>query len=122
MKQIVRSAALFLILAAALAAPGLPAEADESDQTDPGQQAFEAAKCNLCHSVEIAGIEAKTKSEKMKGPDLSADCEELDVDWTFQYIKREVLKDDKKHKKEFKGTDEELQTIVDWLAGLKAPE
>jgi hypothetical protein len=31
-----------------------------------------------------------------------------------------VKKDDKNHQREFKGTDEELNAIVDWLMTLKA--
>ena len=36
----------------------------------PGKAAFVANKCNLCHAVSSAAVEATTKSEKMKGPDL----------------------------------------------------
>ena len=35
-------------------------------------------------------------------------------------MKREIDKDGKEHKKEFKGSDEELQALVDWLLEQKA--
>ncbi len=105
---------VLFLMAAILAFPTAAAASEAA----AGQEAFVALKCNLCHSVEAVDIAAKTKSDKMKGPDLSSSSE-LDVEWAFQYIKRDVLKDDKQHKKEFKGTDEELTAILDWLATLE---
>jgi cytochrome c2 len=83
-----------------------------------GQEVFEAQKCDLCHSVSTAGIEAKTKSEAMRGPDL-VDLD-VDADWIASYITKKVDKDGKAHKKEFKGTDEELKTLIDWLLEQKS--
>ena len=57
-------AAFFLALSSVCIAPALLAEGSD------GKGVFEAQKCNLCHAVSSAGIEAKTKSEKLKGPDL----------------------------------------------------
>ncbi len=83
-----------------------------------GQQLFLDMKCNMCHAVPTVGIEAKTTSEKMKGPDL-VDLE-AEKDWVVKYLKREAQKDGADHKKEFKGSDEELQALVDWLLEQKA--
>ena len=85
-----------------------------------GKAAFLAAKCEMCHAVPAAGIEAKAKIEKMKGPDLSADSVAGDADQLAAFLRREVDVDGTKHKKAFKGTDEELATIVAWLSTLKA--
>jgi mono/diheme cytochrome c family protein len=84
----------------------------------PGQVAFLAQKCDMCHSVSTAGIEAKTKSEAMRGPDLV----DLDVeaDWLTKFLKKEVEKDGKTHKKSFTGSDEELKALVDWLLEQKS--
>ena len=85
-----------------------------------GQAVFEDQKCNLCHGVSTVGIEAKTKSEKLKGPDLVNLSESYEADWVVQYVKKEVDKDGKSHTKPFKGNDEELQVLVDWLLEQKA--
>ena len=103
-----------LLAAMVLAAP-LAAQED-------GKAVFEAQKCQLCHGVSSAGIEATTKSEKLKGPDLTGVGENFDAEWMTKYIKKEVDKEGKKHTKPFKGTDEELQVIIDWLLEQKASE
>lgn len=99
------------VLVAALAAS--PAAAED------GKATFEAQSCNLCHDVSSAGITAKTKSEKLKGPDLTGVGDRFDAEWIAKYVKKEVDKDGKAHTKPFKGTDEELQAIVDWLLEQK---
>ncbi len=98
----------------------VPAGAPAEEQAD-GRQVFLDAKCNLCHAVPAVDIPAKTKSEKLKGPDLGGP---LPDGFTFAdlaaYLRKETDRDGVEHKKEFKGTDEELQTIVDWLGSLEA--
>ena len=85
---------------------------------DAGQTAFVAQKCSMCHSVPQAGLTATVKSEKMKGPDLPAAAR--DADWLAGFLKREVQLDGKDHKKEYKGSPEELTAIATWMVGLKA--
>ncbi len=92
----------------------LPAGAEEAD----GKAVFEAQKCNMCHSVSSAGIEAK--SEKMFKGDLVNLADKYDAKWLVQYLKKEVQLDGEDHNKEFKGSDEELQALVDWLLEQKA--
>jgi mono/diheme cytochrome c family protein len=84
-------------------------------QAIDGKETFLAQKCNTCHSVSSAGIEATTKSEKMKGPDLVGVVQAHDPAWISDFVHRRIEKDGKKHSKEYKGTDEELAAIVDWL-------
>ncbi|NIL99409.1 MAG: hypothetical protein GTN89_00230 [Acidobacteria bacterium] len=86
---------------------------------DEGQGAFVAQKCNMCHSVPQAELVAKVKSEKMKGPDLPAVAR--DSEWLTQFLKREIQNEGQEHKKEYTGTDEELQAIAAWLAKLDVP-
>lgn len=83
-----------------------------------GEEVFMAQKCNLCHAVEAAGIEAKVKSDKMKGPDLGGyePDEETDLG---AFLRKEKEMDGVEHRREFKGTDEELQALLDWLKGLE---
>lgn len=107
-KGMIFAAGLVMVLAAVGAVAG------EGD-APAGQVAFETLKCNMCHSVSTAGVEAK--SEKMfKGDLVDLDYE---AEWLAQYIQQEIEVDGEPHKKEFKGTDEELQAIVDWLLEQK---
>jgi len=78
-------------------------------------------KCNMCHAVPAADIESKTKSEKMKGGDLGGPLE-ADFEAIAGYVRKASDKDGAQHKKEFKGSDEELQAIIDWLGSLEAQE
>lgn len=95
--------------------------AEEKPALD-GQVLFtDTHKCNMCHGVPAADIEAKMKSEKMKGPELGGKLEK-ELEEIAAYVRKESEIDGATHKKQFKGTDEELQAIVDWLATLEAPE
>lgn len=96
--------------------PGTAA-ADQAD-TAAGEALFEAQKCNTCHAVAAAEIEAKVKSPKMLGPDLSG-YEVEDAEALAAYLRRETKIDGEAHKREFKGTDEELQAICRWLESLE---
>jgi len=87
-----------------------------------GMELFQKQKCSTCHSVKAAGIEAKTTSDKMKGPDLSGYELEVDIADLAAFLRKEAEMDgtDGQHKTSFKGTDEELQAIIDWLGSLEA--
>ena len=98
----------------------LTAGAGAEEAMPAGHEAFLGLKCNMCHGVSTVGIESKTKSEKMMGPDLVNLGEEWDGEKLTAYMNREIDKDGKEHKKEFKGSDEELQALVDWLLEQKA--
>ncbi len=97
-----------------------PARMQAQEAGDPaaGKEIFLASKCNLCHAVPAAEIEAKTKSEKLRGADLGGPIE-ASFDAVAAYLRKQGDLDGKQHKKEFKGTDEEIQAIVDWLASLE---
>ena len=56
------------------------------------------------------------------GPDLSGYTSDKDISEIAAYARKEAEIDGKQHKKEFKGTDEELQAIVDWLGSLEAQQ
>lgn len=87
-------------------------------QAADGKAVFLDKKCNMCHSVDSQSIE-KT-SEKMKAPDLSNAASLVSSgDWLKDFLTRKVKKDDKNHMREFKGTDEELNAVVDWILSLK---
>lgn len=87
-----------------------------------GQEVFMGQKCNLCHSIEAADIEAKTKSDKLKGPDLSEVTERHEDDWIAKYLRKEETMNDEEHKKAFTGSDEELGALISWLHSLAEAE
>ena len=101
---------VLIVGGAALAAPVSAAD---------GKEVFLAQKCNTCHAVSTAGIEATTKSEKMKGPDLVGVVQAHDATWVADFIQKKIDKEGKKHTKEYKGTAEELAAIVAWLETQK---
>ena len=85
-------------------------------QTPPdGKQIFLAQKCNLCHDVSSAGIAATTKSEKVKGPDLTGKTAKLDVKLLGDFLHKKAEIDGKKHAKLFTGSDPELAALIAWL-------
>ena len=119
-----RGTLMLVVGAGALALLGTlafgPAPAGAADMD--GEALFtETHKCNMCHGVPAAGIEAKTKSDKIKGPDLEAPVE-VELEQLAAYLRKQGELDGKGHSKEFKGTDEELQAILDWLGSLEAAE
>lgn len=81
-----------------------------------GKKAFIDNKCNSCHPIEAAGITTKAKKNN---PDLSKVGKELTPDAMIKYIKKETKINDKKHPSNWKGTDEDLKAITDWLGTLK---
>lgn len=103
----------FLFSAPVLTVAAAQTPAPTSDEAPDGQEVFLAQKCNLCHSVSTVGIEAKTSSEKLLGPDL-VDLDR-DAEWLAGWLKKEIELDGEKHKKQFTGSDEELAALIDWL-------
>jgi len=88
-----------------------------SSNDDPaGKKIFIDNKCNMCHTVKSAGIESK-KSDAI---DLSNVGAEMKKDDIIKYLKKEMKLNDKDHKTAFKGSDEDLKKLVEWLSTLKA--
>jgi mono/diheme cytochrome c family protein len=99
-----------VLLALLYSSPGAAQTAKVLD----GKQIFTAQKCNLCHSVSPAGIEATTKSEKMKGPDLLG-LSKRDAKLLNGYLRKTADINGKKHGKQFTGSDEEIGALIAWL-------
>ena len=76
---------------------------------------FETQKCNACHSVTVAGINSKKKD----AVDLSTVGSTYKADFLTKYIKKDAKIKDAVHKVVFKGTDEEMTSLVKWLESLK---
>jgi mono/diheme cytochrome c family protein len=85
------------------------------EKSDDGKKLFVDNKCNMCHTVTSAGIESK----KSDAVDLSTVGKDRTVEFLTKYLKKEAKLNDKDHKASFKGTDEELTKLVEWLSTLK---
>lgn len=108
-----------LVLGVSLA-PAVPA-AEAGAETAPSDvpEVFTAGRCNLCHSIESHGVDRRSKSEKTKGPDLSDVGSRHSAEWMASWLRQEETLDGETHEREYKGSDEELKALVDWLATLK---
>ena len=86
---------------------------------DVGKEAFLENECNRCHAVESQGIEATSRSRRVRGPDLSKIGEKRDARWLARYLEKEVQADGRDHPMAWTGGDENLQAVATWLASLK---
>lgn len=87
----------------------------------PGKVIFKANKCSSCHAIKSQGI-AKTAGEETKDkepPDLSNVGTKHNAAWMAKYLLKKETLDDAKHLKKFKGSDEDLEVLTNWLATLK---
>ncbi len=96
-------------------------EPTTSPAFNDGKEAYEQ-HCAECHGVKSAKITPTTKKDSDKGADLGGIGEKYQANWIKRYVKEEVDRDGKSHKKKFKGSDEELQVLVDWLLEQKAED
>lgn len=87
----------------------------EDEKSDDGKKLFVDNKCNMCHTVTSAGIESK----KSDAVDLSTVGKDRTVEFLTKYLKKEAKLNDKDHKSSYKGTDEDLTKLVEWLSTLK---
>ena len=85
------------------------------DQKFNGKQIFIDNKCTMCHSVTSLEITSK----KENAVDLSNIGSDLKPELLKSYLMKEAKINEKEHKLKFKGTDEELNALVDWLMTLK---
>jgi len=81
-----------------------------------GKLLFKENKCITCHAVESQGFVKKGKSS---APDLSDVGNSLKPEFMTKYLKKEEKLNDAKHMGNFKGSQDELKVLVDWLSSLK---
>jgi cytochrome c5 len=103
--------AFVVLLATLYASAGSAAAAPD------GKAIFLAQKCNMCHSVPTAGIEATTKSAAMKGPDLVN--VKTDAAAITKFLHKETEMNGKKHPKDVKLPDADTKALVDWVLAQK---
>ncbi len=82
-----------------------------------GKDIFVNGKCNACHAIKSQGIESKMAD---KYPDLSnVGNKNIEADVIKKFLNKETDLNGKKHAVKFKGSEEELNILVDWLLTLK---
>lgn len=86
-----------------------------SNNDGDGKKIFIDNKCNMCHTVTSQGIESK----KSDAVDLSEVGKDKTTEFLNKYLKKETKLNDKDHKASFKGNDQDLKILVDWLLTLK---
>lgn len=104
-----------ILALAFLSAPAVSASTPNSVSMSDGKALFLENKCTSCHSVTAKGVEGKK-------PDKAVDLSKVTdaKDFLAKFLKKEVTKTDAdgkdaKHKKGWKGTDEDLDAIIGWL-------
>ena len=85
------------------------------EPTPDGKQIFLDNKCNKCHSVTSMDI----TSSKDDAVDLSNTGSVGDVQLLKSYLLKDSTIEDKSHKIKFKGSEEELNILAEWLNTLK---
>lgn len=106
---------LFVLFISAIVALYAFAFSFSQDKDPDGKQIFIDNKCNNCHTVSTQDITSK----KDNAIDLSNAGSLGDADLLKSYLLKEAQIDDKDHKLKFKGSEEELNALVNWLLTLK---
>lgn len=96
--------------------------AQETSSTKDGKAVFLEAKCNTCHAISSAEIEAKNKSANNKAPDLSKIDIKYEKDFLKKYLQKEESINEKKHPVAYKGTDEDLEILLSFILSLQPQE
>lgn len=91
--------------------PPAPAPLPAAETQAAGKEVFLAQRCDTCHSVSTAGIEAKTAS----GGDLAGAGQRLDRATVEGVLRGEEMTGGTRHSKRFSGSQEELDALIDWL-------
>ncbi len=82
---------------------------------DDGKTIFVDQKCISCHSVKSVELILRKKD----ATDLSTIGKTRNEEFLKKYLSKEIKIDDKPHKFTFKGTEEQLKILSNWLASLK---
>lgn len=106
---------LFVLFISAIVALYAFAFSFSQDQGPDGKQIFMDSKCTSCHTVTSQDITSK----KDDASDLSNAGSLGDAQLLKSYLLKEAPINDQDHKMKFKGSDDELNTLVNWLLTLK---
>ena len=106
---------LFVLFISAVVALFAFAFSFSQDQDLDGKQIFIDNKCSNCHTVTSMEITSK----KNDASDLSNVGTIGDAKLMKSYLLKEAKINDQDHKLKFKGTEAELNALVNWLLTLK---
>jgi len=106
---------LFILFISTIVALFAFAFSFSQEQKLDGKQVFIDNKCTMCHSVTSMEITSK----KENAVDLSNIGSDMKAELLKSYLMKEAKINEKEHKLKFKGTEEELNALVDWLMTLK---
>jgi cytochrome c2 len=87
----------------------------QQEDQHPGQKVFTDSKCGTCHTVQSHDLTSKKKD----AVDLSGVGTVYQANFLEKFLKKQEKVDDKAHPQTFKGTDEQLEQLVEWLTSLK---
>jgi cytochrome c2 len=101
-------------------------EAKPETKVPAGKAVFLKYKCSACHEIATQNItkkktegEAATPSTARTSPDLSGVGLVHKPEWIQAWLARKETIHDRKHWMAFRGSPEELTTLVAWLGSLK---
>jgi hypothetical protein len=106
---------LFILFISAIVALFAFAFSFSQDQKLDEKQVFIDNKCVNCHNV----ISMEITSKKDNAVDLSDAGSIGNAELIKSFLLKESKVNDKEHQMKFKGNDEELNALVDWLLTLK---
>ncbi|NUN15139.1 MAG: c-type cytochrome [Myxococcales bacterium] len=93
-----------------------------------GKAVFTKARCGSCHSVNAldlkrsASDDEEEEDEGTPPPDLSdVGTKGHDAQVISDYLTKKGKLNGKNHKKKFKGSDEDLKALAEWITSLKFP-
>jgi cytochrome c553 len=88
------------------------------EKDHPGKKVFIDAKCQTCHSVESHNLTSKSK----KSTDLSNVGAVYRANFLEKFLMKQDKKDGKAHPQAFKGSNEDLFQLAEWLQTLNTGE
>ena len=106
---------LFMLFISTIVALFAFAFSFSQEQNLDGKQIFIDSKCNNCHTVTSMEITSK----KDDATDLSNASSIGDAALMKSYLLKEAKINEQDHKLKFKGSEAELDTLVNWLLTLK---
>ncbi len=105
---------LLLLFALALLITGFMIYQQEDH---PGKKVFMDSKCTTCHTVQSQAITMKTTKKNMV--DLSSVGTVYQANFIEKFLTKQEKIEDKSHPQAFKGSDEQLEQLAEWLTSLK---
>ena len=113
-----KNTVLYVLFISAIVALFAFAFSFSQDKGLDGKTIFVDSKCNNCHTV----TSMEVTSKKDDATDLSNAGSVGTSELMKSYLLKEAKINDKNHKLKFKGSEEELNILVDWLITLKTEE